>query len=92
MLLNFEAEAKSLRPRLKGPEAKAKILASRPVCFWRCWQGRLNDANGFASRLYNARAANAILFLLAIKTLTRPQNNMLWSHVFGLFTCLKPFW
>jgi len=40
MLLNFEAEAKSLRPRLKGPEAKAKILASRPVCFWRCWQGR----------------------------------------------------
>jgi len=43
MLLNFEAEAKSLRPRLKGPEAEAcgydaeteaeaKILASRP--FW----------------------------------------------------------
>jgi len=36
MLLNFEAEAKSLRPRRKGPEAeardyeaKAKILALR---------------------------------------------------------------
>jgi len=36
MLLNFEAEAKSLRPRSKGPEAEAryyeaetKILASR---------------------------------------------------------------
>jgi len=46
MLLNFETEAKSLRPRSKGPkaeaktrgyeaetEAEAKILASRPV--WR---------------------------------------------------------
>jgi len=43
MLLNFEAEAKSLRPTTKGPEAEAdargyeaetetKILASRPVC------------------------------------------------------------
>jgi len=31
MLLNFEAEAKSLRPKPKGPEADAKILASRPV-------------------------------------------------------------
>jgi len=38
MLLNFEAEAKSWRPRLKGPEAwcyeaeaKAKIWASRSV-------------------------------------------------------------
>ena len=42
MLLKFKAEAKSLRPRLKGPEAKdeaeargyeteAKILTSRPV-------------------------------------------------------------
>ena len=42
MLLNFEAEAKSSRPRSKGPkaeargyeaetEAEAKILASRPV-------------------------------------------------------------
>jgi len=25
MLLNFEAEAKSLRPRLKGTEAKAEV-------------------------------------------------------------------
>jgi len=25
MLLNFEAEAKSLRPRSKGPEAKAEV-------------------------------------------------------------------
>jgi len=42
MLLNFEVEAKSLRPRPKGPEAEArgyeaetvanaKILALRPV-------------------------------------------------------------
>jgi len=40
MLLKFEAEAKSLRPKPKGPEAKAeargyeaeaKFLASRPV-------------------------------------------------------------
>jgi len=48
MLLNFEAEAKSLRPRPKGPEAEAemrgyeteteaKILASRPV-----WPGGFN--------------------------------------------------
>jgi len=42
MLLNFEAEAKSSRPRPKGPEARGyeaeteaetKILASRPNCF-----------------------------------------------------------
>ena len=36
MLLNFEAEAKSMRPRPKGHEVKAeteaKILASRLVC------------------------------------------------------------
>ena len=42
MLLNFETEAESLRPRPKGPKAKAeakcydaeteaKILASRPI-------------------------------------------------------------
>jgi len=38
MLLNFEAEAKSWRPRPKGPEAEArgyeaeaKMLALRPV-------------------------------------------------------------
>ena len=46
MLLNFEAKAKSLRPRQNGPEAEAeardykaetkaeaKLLASRPVSF-----------------------------------------------------------
>ena len=37
MLLNFEAEAKSLRPRSKGPETEAEVTRPRPrprLKFW----------------------------------------------------------
>jgi len=59
MLLNFETEAESLRPKPKGPKAKAeakcyeaeteaKILASRPI-----WPWRFN--HHFCYMAYNSR-------------------------------------
>jgi len=58
MLLNFETEANSLRPKPKGPESKAeteadaeaKILASRPV-----WS-RVFNISGFS--LWSFRPLN----------------------------------
>jgi len=80
MLLKFKAEAKSLRPRLKGPEAKdeaeargyeteAKILTSRPV-----WPRgfHISDAWTYVLRLFR--------FLRTSST-----SGMFFKLIFGPF-------
>jgi len=73
LILKFEAETKSLRPRPNGPEARgyeaeaeAKILASRPV-----WPRGLNISDARAPTPWDGDAANV--------TQTRPCVSVIFS-------------
>jgi len=83
MLLNFEADAKSLRPRPKGPETKSearargyraetetKILAFRPV-----WPRGFNISGSSALYTVLNRAAKRILY-------SRLLVNVIWRSVY----------